>query len=322
MEFNTVVDTGRISMKQKKSNMVTGAFSYTGKYIAAQLLAREEKIKTLTGRSEKDNPFNEPVETFPYNFDEPDKLLKSLQDVDTLYCGYWIRFPYREMTYSRAVNNTKLLVDLARKAGINKFVYISITCADEESPLPYFKGKGIIERYIKESGLNHSIVRPTVIFGREDILINNIAWFLRKLPIFTIMGDGTFRVQPVFVNDLATLCIDAAHKDKNMLIDAAGSELFTFEELVRLIRHSIGSNARIIHLHPDIPLILTKVIGKIVKDVVLTKEEIEGLMSDLLYSVDEPRGKTRLSSWLEDNSESVGRNYASELLRHYIPHNK
>jgi NADH dehydrogenase len=301
-----------------KLNMVTGAFSYTGKYVTRRLVSMGKRVRTLTGHPDRENPFGDQVEVFPYNFDKPEELIKSLRGIDTLYNTYWIRFPYGSLTFDRAVGNTKIFIESAQKAEVRKIVHISITNADEKSPLPYFKGKGLVERFIKESGLSYAILRPALIFGKENILINNIAWYLRKSPIFGVFGDGNYRVQPIYVEDLAELAVDVAHQDEDMIIDAAGPETFTFDGLVHLIKDKINSNAKILHLPPWLPSIFSKIVGKFVNDVVVTKDEVDGLMEELLYSGDPPKGKTRLSSWLEENSESLGTEYVSELKRHYF----
>jgi uncharacterized protein YbjT (DUF2867 family) len=305
-----------------KLNMVTGAFSYTGKYITRRLLSIGERVRTLTGHPDRENPFGDQVKVFPYNFDKPEELAESLYDVDTLYNSYWIRFLYGEMNFDRAVGNTETLIKSAQKARVKRIVHLSITNADEKSSFAYFRGKGIVERFIRESGLGYVILRPTVIFGKEDILINNIAWHLRKFPIFGVFGDGNFRIQPIYVDDLAEIAIGEAHENENKIIDAAGPEIFTFEELVHLIKDKINSKAMIVHLPRWFLLIFTKILGKYVNDIVLTKDEVDGLMGDLLYSRYPPKGKTKLSFWLEENSESVGTEYTSELKRHYIPSQK
>ncbi|MFQ6055952.1 MAG: SDR family oxidoreductase [Methanosarcinales archaeon] len=302
--------------------MVTGAFSYTGKYITRLLISIGERVRILTGHPNKENPFGDQVEVFPYNFDKQEELIRSLCGVDTLYNNYWIRFRYGKMNFDRAVDNTKVLVESAQKAKVKKIVHVSITNANKESPLPYFKGKGIVEQFIQESGLNYVILRPTVIFGKEGILINNIAWCLRHFPVFGVFGDGSYRVQPIYVEDLAEIAFDAGHKYENMIIDTAGPEIFTYDELVHLIKNKIHSNTKILHLQSSLLLIFSKILGKFVNDVVITRDEVDGLMADLLYSRDPPKGKTRLSFWLEKNSESVGTEYASELKRHYLPSQK
>lgn len=295
---------------------VTGAFSYSGKYITEKLLDAGGNVITLTGHP-KESMFQQRVKAFPYNFDQPDNLVRTLEGIDTLINNYWVRFPYGNITFDQAVENSRRLVEAAHKAGVRRIVHTSITNPDKESQLPYFSGKAIVEDYVKESGLSYAILRPTVIFGQECILINNIAWCLRKLPVFGIPGDGSYKIQPIFVGDFAELAVEAAHQDKNVVIDAVGPELFTFEDMVHLIAEKIGSKAKIINIHPWLALKATELVGRFVHDIVLTKDEIKGLMDNLLYSEETPKGITKLSSWLEENKEKVGISYSSELERHF-----
>jgi len=302
--------------------MVTGATGYIGKYITEELLTRGEEVRTLTGHLNRENPFDDQIEIYKYNFDKPEELEKSLYGVNTLYNTFWIRFSYGEINFDRAVYNSKILIDSAKRAGVKRIVHISIINADEKSDLPYFRGKGIVERYVKESRLSYAILRPTVLFGgeksTESILINNIAWLLRNFPVFTIPGDGNYRVQPIYVKDLAKLAVDLGHKNENRFVNGVGPEIYTFNQLVHLIRNKINSDARIIHLPYWLPLIFSKIVGKSVNDIIITKDEMRGLMRDLLYSRYPPEGKTRFSSWLEEDSEFIGTEYASELKRYYL----
>lgn len=304
-------------MESSEINIVTGAFSYTGKYITHKLLGMGKMVRTITGHPDRPNPFGDKVFTAPFNFDRPAELVKSLQGASTLYNTYWVRFPYKHVTYDKAVENTQILINAAKEAGIRKIVHISITHASEESPFPYFRGKGILEKAIINSGLSYAIIRPTVIFGHEDILINNIAWFLRHLPVFAIMGTGDYRLQPVFVEDVAEIAINAAHRKEKVILDAVGPEIYPYKEFIKLIAGKVYSKARIIHLYPRLAFILSKFIDCIVKDIVLTRDEVEGLMQNLLISKDAPTGRMRLSEWLDKNATTLGITYASELGRHY-----
>ncbi|MEW5952276.1 MAG: NAD(P)H-binding protein [Bacillota bacterium] len=298
-------------------NVVTGAFGYTGKYITRHLLARGKDVLTLTGRPGKPNPFGQRVTAVPYKFDRPGELAKSMQGATTLFNTYWVRFPYAQTNYDQAVKNTLALIRAAEEAGLQRIVHISIANASPASPLPYFKGKGLLEEAIARSSLSYAILRPTVIFGPEDILINNIAWLLRRFPLFAVPGKGDYRLQPVFVEDMADLAVRTAGEAENIAIDAVGPEVFTFNELVRLIREVVRSRAGIVHLNPDLALYMSSLVGLLVNDVVLTRDEVEGLMANLLVSGAEPTGQTRLSSWLKSNKDSLGATYASELSRHY-----
>ncbi|MCH8283068.1 MAG: NAD(P)H-binding protein, partial [Chloroflexi bacterium] len=267
---------------------VTGAFGYTGKYIAQRLLSMGKTVKTLTGHPNRPNPFGERVSVAPLNFGNSEELVRSLQGAEVLYNTYWIRFPRGQVTFDKAVENTKTLIKAAEDAGVRRIVHVSITNASADSPLPYFKGKGIVEQAIRSSRLSYAIVRPTVIFGIEDILINNIAWFLRRVPVFAIFGSGAYRIQPIFVEDVAEIAVRAAHQSDNVTLDATGPETITFEGLVRLIANKIGSRARLIHVRPGLALFLSRLMGYAVRDVVLTRDEMEGLIANLLISEGPP----------------------------------
>ncbi len=275
------------------------------------------RVKTLTGHPERQNPFGDKVSVAPFNFDDPTELAESLKGASTLYNTYWVRFPRRQVSFRKAVENTEALIHAAEQAGVHRIVHLSITNASEESTLPYFRGKGLVETAIMRSSLSYAIIRPTVIFGPEDILINNIAWFLRRFPVFAVPGTGNYRLQPVFVEDVADIAVSAALEDKNVVMDAVGSETYTFDELVRLIAEKVHSRAKIVHLQPGLALFLSRLVGYAVNDVILTRDEVAGLMANLLVSDGPPTGETRLGDWLEKNAESVGTKYASELNRHY-----
>lgn len=304
-------------MKTPELDVVTGAFGYTGKYITRRLLDMGRRVVTLTGHPDRPNPFGDLVKAYPFNFNKPEELVKSLQGAAILYNIYWVRFPMGKIMFDRAVENTKTLIRAAEEAGVRRIVHVSITNASIDSPFPYFRSKGLLEKAIVHSKLSYAIIRPTVIFGLEDILINNIAWILRSFPIFAVPGSGDYRVQPVFVEDVAEISVSVAQKEENITIDAVGPEIYTFDELVRLIAEKIHRRARIIHLRPRLAFFFSKLVGYGVKDVVLTWDEVRGLMANLLVSESPPTGHTRLGDWLDQNSERVGTRYASELGRHY-----
>ena len=160
-------------------------------------------MKTLTGHPNRANPFGDQVRAEPFHFDNPTELIRSLPGATTLCNTYWVRFSYGATTFDRAVENTCKLVRAAEDAGIRRMVHISIANASEDSPLSYFRAKALVEKAIMQSKLSYAIIRPTVIFGDADILINNMAWLLRRAPVFAVPGTGDYRLQPVFVEDVA-----------------------------------------------------------------------------------------------------------------------
>jgi len=297
--------------------VITGAFSCTGKYATRLLLARAHTIRTLTNHVNRENSFGDQVQIFPFDFDRPDRLVQNLRGASTLINTYWVRFPHGKSTFETAVQNTRTLIRAAKDAGVSRIVRVSIANPSLESPLGYYKGKAQLEQAVIDSGLSYTILRPTVIFGLEDILINNIAWFIRHFPVFGIPGDGRYSIRLIYVEDMARLMADAVTESGDVIRDAVGPETFTFEELVKLIAAKIGRPARLVHLSAPFAYLSTLVTGWFVGDVVLTWQEYKGLIANLLAPPGPPPGQTQLSEWLAQNHDHVGRHYASELARHY-----
>ncbi len=302
-------------MNKKTIHAVTGAFGYSGRYIAARLLAEGRQVITLT-HSHRDDPFGGRVRSFPLCFDRPDQLARSLAGVDVLYNTYWVRFNHKGFSHAEAVKNSMCLFVAARQAGVRRIVHVSITNPSEESPLEYFAGKARLERALQESGLEHSILRPTVLFGREDILINNIAWALRRFPCFAIFGDGEYRLQPIYVEDLADLAVaEGQRASGNPIINAIGPETFSYRDLVSAVGQAIGRKRLIIRTPPAVGYAASRLIGWWMHDVFITREEIEGLMQGLLHVNAPPAGQTRLTDWMRAHAATLGQAYASELAR-------
>ncbi len=296
-------------------SVVTGAFGYTGKYIAQRLVNLGHTVKTLTRR--RPEVVDDRLIIAPLTFEDRDGLINDLRGATLLFNTYWVRFPYRRVSFEQAVANTERLIEAAVAAGVSRIVHISVTGASVASPLPYFRGKGLTEEAIIRSGLSYAIIRPTVIFGTEDILLNNIAWLLRRVPVFGVPGLGRYRVQPVSVEDVAGLAVSASTRIDSIVQDAAGPEIYAFDELIRLIADAVGSHARIVRVPSAIAMLAVSLIGRFVRDVVLTSHELQGLMANLLVSSSPPTGRRRFSEWLAKHAGSLGLRYANELDRHY-----
>lgn len=241
---------------------------------------------------------------------QPNALVESLRGATTLYNTYWIRFERRGHTFDEAVAPTLVLFRAAQRAGVERIVQLSASHADCAPHLPYFRGKEYIERWLAGSGMPHAIVRPTLVFGPKDVLVNNIAWIMRRTPVFLAPAKDA-RVQPVSVLDTARICVEA----HDGIQDAAGPETLRFDELLRLVRDAVGSRARIVHGPDAIGLALSRLAGFALRDVVLTREELVGLRASLLVSTEPPLGADSFTQRGEQNGKVLGRRYDSELAR-------
>jgi uncharacterized protein YbjT (DUF2867 family) len=299
-------------------DLVTGAFSYSGSRIAELLIESGRGVRTLTHHPNRDHPLNARVQASPFRFDDPDALARSLEGVSTLYNTYWVRFERGPTTFAGAVANSRALFEAARRAGVARIVHVSIANPSLESPLPYYRGKALVEQALAANGVPHSIVRPTWIFGGpREILANNIAWILRHMPIFAVPGDGRYLVQPIHFDDFARICLGAANGASGVVEDAAGPDTLSFEQLVRAVRDAVGSRSPILHAPPAAMAALARALGFVVRDVVLTGDEIRGLTAGLLASTQPALGSISFVEWVTENGRSLGRAYANEVDRHF-----
>lgn len=295
---------------------VTGAFGFTGRHVATRLLDAGRDVITLTNHPERPDPFGGRVGSRPLAFGDHSSLRSSLQGVDTLYNTYWIRLERRGVTYADAVRNSRALFEAAAAAGVRRIVHISIANGSLDSNLPYYRAKAETEQALRATGVGHAILRPAALFGDEPILINSIAWLLRHLPVFAIAGNGRYPIQPIHVDDIARLAVTFGAEQRDVAVDAAGPERFTFSEFVHVIRRGVRSHALVVHVPAPLTFLAGWGLGILLRDVVLTRDELAGLTSGLMGSDEPPLGTTPFTDWLEEAGPWLGRRYIAEVRRH------
>jgi uncharacterized protein YbjT (DUF2867 family) len=297
-------------------DVVTGAFSYSGAAIARELLASGRRVRTLTGHPDR-APRDTPVETRRLDFGDPAGLAESLRGARTLYNTYWVRFARGPVDHAAAVANSRSLFRAAAQAEVRRIVHISITHPDSTSRYPYFRGKAEVELALAESGISHAVLRPAVLFGGDGVLINNIAWLLRRFPVFAVGGTGEYRIRPIHIDDLARLCTEAGSSAATSVIDAVGPDRPTFYDLAGEIRDAVGSHARIIRVPGELILLAARGLGLALRDTLLTPDEYRA-MADGLADTDGPAtGETSVTRWIAENKDTLGRRYANEINRHF-----
>jgi len=298
--------------------LITGASGFIGGAIAERLVDRAE-VRGLTSHPAK-NRFGDRVRSFAYDFDEPARMAQAFRGVDVFVNSYYVRFNYGGLTFETAVERTRALLAQAKAAGVRKIVHVSVSNADTASDLPYYANKGRIEQLIAASGIDYTILRPALVVGDGDILVNNIAYFLRRLPVFTIFGDGSYRAQPITVEAFAGLALEAIDGDhREATLAVAGPSDWTFLEMVRAIRGAVGSRASIVSAPAWVALAGLRVAGALLGDVVLTSDEVKGLTREYLYAQDPLRRGIGFGQWLDRPgvAAALGAKYESELARHF-----
>ncbi len=300
----------------RSTDVVTGAFSYSGAAIAAELTSRDRGVRTLTGHPAR-APEHTSIDVRPLDFEDPVGLTRSLQGAHTLYNTYWVRFAHGHLDHDVAVRNSRILFRAAADAGIERIVHVSITHPALDSPFPYFRGKARVEQLLSETGIPHAIVRPAILFGGDGVLINNIAWLLRHLPVFAVGGHGGYRVRGIHVEDLARLCVDLGERTDTRTLDAVGPDRLTFRELIETTRRAVGARSVIVPVPAPVLLALSRLLGYALRDRLLTPEEYRTMAAGLADSDAESTGTTRFTEWVAAHGAELGHHYANELHRHF-----
>ncbi|HEX2838827.1 MAG TPA: NAD(P)H-binding protein [Phycisphaerales bacterium] len=296
---------------------VTGALGYTGRSLTEQLLAGGRQVRALTNSPNRPSPFGGSIEVRPLAFHDVGALEALLEGVDVLHNTYWVRFNHRLFNFEEAVHNSQVLFRAAERAGVRRIVHVSILHSREADDLGYYWGKHMVEDALRECGVPHAILRPGVLFGRHDILINNIAWTLRHLPVFGVFGDGAYRLRPFHVDDMARLMIDHAGREGCTEADAVGPETFTFRELAHTLCRILGIRRVVVGMPPSLALTIATCLNPFVGDTVITRQEVQGLMRNLL---DSPAPSPVLhpiclTEWAAQHADQLGRRYHSEVAR-------
>jgi uncharacterized protein YbjT (DUF2867 family) len=298
-------------------DVVTGAFSYSGAAIAGELLRRGHRVRTLTGHPER-APSGTPIETRPLDFSAEEELADSMAGARTLYNTYWIRFAHGAVDHDVAVANSRVLFAAAAHAGVQRIVHISITNPSLTSADSYFRGKAQVERALADCGVPHAIVRPAVLFGGDGVLVNNIAWLLRRLPVFAIGGRGDYRVRPIHIDDLARLCADlGAASEQTTTVDAVGPQSLPFRQMVAEIRDAIGSRSVLVPVPGRAIPALAAALNLVLRDTLLTGAEYVSMAANRADSAAPATGSTIFTDWVHEHGDDLGRQYANELDRHF-----
>ena len=303
-------------MTSAQMDVVTGAFSYSGAAIARDLRAAGHEVTTLTGHPER-APAGTPLAVAPLDFTDPAGLARALDGAHTLYNTYWVRFARGAVDHQAAIANSRILFGAAAQAGVQRIVHVSITHPSLDSPYPYFRGKARVEQILAECGVPYAIARPAILFGGDGVLLNNIAWLLRRLPVFAIGGRGDYRIRPIHVDDLARLCLQLAGQPDSVTVDAVGPESLAFRDMVLAIRAAVGSRALVVPAPGWAIPPLSAVLGAALHDVLLTPDEYRAMAHGLADSDGPSTGSTSLTEWITRHGTELGRTYANELTRHY-----
>ena len=239
-----------------------------------------------------------------------------MRGADVLYNTYWVRYNHhsKQFDHEIATDNCRLIFEAAKEAGVRRVVFFSVAHPEQAPKWSYFRGKVITERLLKDCGISYAIVRPTVLFGGgRNVLVNNIAWMLRYIPVFGLFGWGNYPIQPVHVRDVASIAINLGAGDDDITRDATGPETYNYRDFIKLIARSMGVRRLLFPMPAIVAWMAGRVMGLFLRDMVITRGEIRGLMQGLVASEEEPLGKISFSEWVAEKGPEMGRHYHNDL---------
>lgn len=160
--------------------------------------------------------------------------------------------PSRGYTYLETDGRgTTTAAKVAKAMGVRRFVYLSGAGAGQGRPEPWMRAKDMAETAIRESGMEHVILRPSWIYGRGDRSMNRFLFFCRYFPVIPVIGDGTTPVYPVAVKDVARCVVDGIRREdaKDRTLELGGPERLTMDEVLRTVQRVLGRRRPLLH-HP------------------------------------------------------------------------
>jgi NADH dehydrogenase len=238
--------------------VVTGGTGFIGREVVGRLLDSGADQVVVTSRDPASAPdWGGRVERVQAFAGDAVSLGRALTRAEVVV--HAIQFPNHPVE-DRRRGRTYLEVDgkgtavaakVARALGVRRFVYLSGAGAGQGRPQPWFQAKDLAEAAIRETGMEHVLLRPSWIYGPGDRSMNRFVAFCRYLPVVPIIGDGRTAVDPIAVGDVARCVVEAARRSDaaGRAFELGGPEHLTMDEVVRTIQKVLGKRRPLLH-HP------------------------------------------------------------------------
>lgn len=266
---------------------VAGGTSFLGKKVVEKLLENNKEIKCLFRNDEARNKLQDLQQKYggklilvSGNLYSADSLIYGLKGADTAV--YLVRLEYVEFV--------KNFLDAARKCGLKRAVFISSTTAILPKEGNLKKSKLEAEDLIKRSGLNYTILRPSMIYGGAgDNNFYKMLNFIKKKGFFVIFGNGKNLIQPIHVDDVADAILKVLDNPTTYqkIYEICGREAIQFDEMLKTVKRKLKRNFKVIKLPIGISKFAVNIYKKIIKNSDLKPEQIEGMKIDRTYSCGE-----------------------------------
>jgi NADH dehydrogenase len=271
---------------------VTGASGFVGSHLIDRLLRDGHEITVLSHSQRGRVHLDERIRVVSGSVEDPEALTALCAGNQVVFHLVGIIAETRTKTFQKTVvEATRLLVGASLREKVMKLVYLSAIGASADSATKYYRSKFEAEQSVKLSGLNYTILRPSIIFGAGDGFVSMLSRMIRLSPFTPVIGSGRYRLQPVYIDDVTSAMSQCVTKEETSaeIIDLAGPERLEYLEILHIIKRVL--NKRRVNIH--LPLMLMKmaaaVMEKILKPAPLTTDQLTMLVGESIGEIDKMR---------------------------------
>ena len=237
--------------------VVTGGTGFIGREVVGLLLAKGEEVAVTTRDPGQGDPWGGRVERLQAFAGDPTSLGRAFARADVVvhaiqFPNHPVEDPARGRTYLEVDGKgTQVAARVAKSMGVRRFVYLSGAGAGQGRPQPWFQAKDMAEAAIRETGMEHVLLRPSWIYGRGDRSMSRFVTFCRYFPAVPVIGDGRTPVHPIYVKDVARCVAEAVGRADatDKALELGGPDRLTMDEIIRTVQQVLGRRRPLLH-HP------------------------------------------------------------------------
>ena len=224
---------------------LSGGTGFIGSHVRKALLQKGHRVRLLTHK--RGDGFEQGVEVVAGDVTRPETYAGQLRGCDATInlVGIIREFPARGITFDQLhLQATRCVVDAAKGAGIRRHLQMSALGTRDGATSRYHQSKFRAEEYVRGSGLGYTIFRPSIVFGPKDDFVNKLAGYIRNYPAIPVIGDGTYRLQPIAADDVARCFAMALEMPETAgrTYEICGSDRLSYNEMLDTIGRVLGKS--------------------------------------------------------------------------------
>jgi len=259
---------------------VTGASGFVGSHLVKALAPTEHSLKALYHKKAADQKSNENIDIVFADVHDLDSLNHAFENINVVYHLVGIIAETRRLTFDKTViNGTNNVVAACLKNNVKHIIYLSALGTSENAETKYHQSKWIAEETVRKSGIDYTILRPSVIFGEGDGFVSMLTGMINKSPLTPVIGRGEFLLQPVYIDDLVYMMIDSLVNEKagNKTIEIGGPKGLSYKEILAILKRVLNKKRGNLYLPIWLMKLNAVILERIFKPSPITTDQLKML---------------------------------------------